>query len=109
MHTPLNDKRILVTGGTTGIGRATVKMLAAEGAHVLTFGRHQRELDDALANATPGKVSGLTADAATREGIEQVFAALDERLGGIDILVCCAALGAEPLHEMEEDGWRYVI
>jgi NADP-dependent 3-hydroxy acid dehydrogenase YdfG len=109
MHTSLNHKRILVTGGTTGIGRATVKMLAAEGAHVLTFGRHQRELDDALANATPGKVSGLTADAATREGIEQVFTALDERLGGMDILVCCAALGAEPLHEMEEDAWRYVI
>jgi NADP-dependent 3-hydroxy acid dehydrogenase YdfG len=54
-------------------------------------------------------VYGLTADAATREGIEQVFAEVDARLGGIDMLVACAALGAEPLHEMAEDEWRYVV
>ena len=40
-HTSLDGKRILVTGGTTGIGRATIAMLVAEGARVLTFGRHQ--------------------------------------------------------------------
>lgn len=110
-HTALAGKRILVTGGTTGIGRATVKMLAEEGARVLTFGRHQAELDDSLANARggPGEASGLTADVATREGVDEVFAALDERLGGIDMLVCCAALGADPLPEMDEDDWRYVV
>lgn len=110
-RTPLAGKRILVTGGTTGMGRATVKMLVQEGARVLTFGRHQRELDDSLENARSGQgeVSGLTADVATREGVEQVFAALDERLGGIDMLVCCAALGADPLPDMADDDWRYVI
>ena len=110
-NTPLAGKRIVVTGGTTGIGRATVRMLAEHGSRVLTFGRHQPELEDSLANARglPGEVSGLTADSGTREGVEQVFAAVDERLGGIDMLVCCAALGAEPLHEMDEDEWRYVI
>ncbi len=110
-HTPLSGKRILVTGGTTGIGRATVKMLVEEGARVVTFGRHQAELDDALENASngPGEVSGLTADSGTREGMREVFAAVDERLGGIDILVTCAALGAGPLHESEEDEWRYVV
>ncbi len=110
-YTPLPGKRILVTGGTTGIGRATVKMLVAEGARVLTFGRHRAELEDSLANARGGKgeVFGLTADAATREGVEQVFEHVDSKLGGLDILVCCAALGAQPLHEMDEDEWRYVI
>jgi 3-hydroxy acid dehydrogenase / malonic semialdehyde reductase len=110
-HTDLDKRRILVTGGTTGIGRATVKMLAEEGARVLTFGRHQAELAAALDNAShaAGEVTGLTADASTREAVERVFAAVDERLGGIDVLICCAALGAEPLHEMEEDAWRYVI
>lgn len=109
--TSLMGKRVLVTGGTTGIGRATVQQLVAEGADVLTFGRHQAELDDALASLPQGhgKASGLTADAATREGIAAVFAAVDARLGGIDILVACAALGAEPLHEMEEEAWRYVV
>jgi 3-hydroxy acid dehydrogenase / malonic semialdehyde reductase len=110
-YTPLPGKRILVTGGTTGIGRATVKMLVAEGARVLTFGRHEPELEDSLENARRGKgeVFGLTADVATRRGVEKVFATLDDKLGGIDILVCCAALGAQPLHEMDEDEWRYVI
>jgi 3-hydroxy acid dehydrogenase/malonic semialdehyde reductase len=112
MHdrTDLEGKRILVTGGTTGIGRATVAQLVREGARVLTFGRHQPELDAALSEADgPGTVAGLIADVSTKEGIDQVFAAMDETLGGIDMLVTCAALGAEPIHEMEEDDWRYVI
>ncbi len=105
----LAGKRILLTGGTTGIGRATLALLAGEGARVLTFGRHQRELDDALAAAGDGSVSGLVADAATREGIDAVFAAVDDQLGGIDALVACAALGAQPIHEMADEDWRYVI
>jgi 3-hydroxy acid dehydrogenase / malonic semialdehyde reductase len=110
-HTDLTGKRILVTGGTTGIGRATLLLLAQSGARLLTFGRHRDALDEALAAAgeNGGEVYGLTADAATREGIEQVFAEVDARLGGIDMLVACAALGAEPLHEMAEDEWRYVV
>ena len=110
-HIDLEGKRILVTGGTTGIGRATVALLAREGARVLTFGRHQPELDEALAEArgSRGSAEGVTADTATQDGVRTVFAALDERLGGIDMLVTCAALGAEPMHEMEEDEWRYVI
>ncbi|ODP37751.1 SDR family oxidoreductase [Sphingomonas turrisvirgatae] len=107
----LAGKRVLVTGGTTGIGRATVHQLVAAGARVLTFGRHRDTLDTALADAPagPGSVIGLIADAATREGIDAVFAAVDERFGGIDILVANAALGADPLHEMPERDWRYVI
>ena len=111
MHdrTSLHGKRILVTGGTTGIGLATVGLLVGAGARVLTFGRHQPGLDDALAQTGPGSVDGLIADVATRDGIDQVFAAVDETLGGIDTLVTCAAVGAQPVHEMAEDDWRYVI
>jgi 3-hydroxy acid dehydrogenase/malonic semialdehyde reductase len=103
--------RILVTGGTTGIRLATVALLAGEGAHVLTFGRHEKTLQDAIATADgkPGTVTGLTADVATRDGVEKVFAAVDSDLGGIDILVACAALGADPIDEMEDDAWRNVI
>ncbi len=41
--TRLDGKAIIVTGGTTGIGRATAALLALEGAHVLIFGRHEKE------------------------------------------------------------------
>jgi NAD(P)-dependent dehydrogenase (short-subunit alcohol dehydrogenase family) len=109
--TSLSGKRILVTGGTTGIGRATVTLLARHDARILTFGRHERELADALAATRDGggEVSGFTADVATREGVRRVFDTVDERLGGIDVLICNAALGADPIDEMEEDDWRYVV
>ncbi len=106
-RTKLRDKRILITGGTTGIGRETLKLLVGHGARVLTFGRDPDALRVALDYA-PGAI-GLTADAATKEGIAEVFRQVDDKLGGIDMLVACAALGAEPVHEMGEDDWRYVI
>ena len=110
-ETSLEGRRVLVSGGTTGIGRATVALLAREGARVLTFGRHEPELRDSLESARQGRgiVDGLTADAGTREGVERVFKKVDKVLGGLDILVACAALGADPLSEMAEDDWRYVV
>lgn len=109
-HTALAAKRILLTGGTTGIGRATLALLANDDARILTFGRDRDALDDALSSvASEADVAGLTADAATRDGIDSVFAAVDEKLGGIDILVACAALGAQPIHQMADEDWRYVV
>lgn len=111
-ETNLNGKRVLVTGGTTGIGRATVLALVREGARVVTLGRHEPELEASLAEARAagtGEVSGLQADTSTREGIDQAFAAVNRHLGGLDVLVCCAAVGADPLAEMDDEDWRYVI
>lgn len=107
----LAGKRILVTGGTTGIGRATVIRLAREGARVLTFGRHRDSLDEALAAAAGGcgSADGVIADVAVSADMDKVFDAVDAQFGGIDLLVSCAAVGAEPLHEMAEDAWREVI
>ncbi len=105
--TDLADKRILLTGGTSGVGRATLRQLVAAGARVLTFGRQQSTLDDTLADADGA--TGIVADAATPAGIDAIFAAVDDRLGGIDMLVACAALGAEPIHEMADEDWRYVV
>src|ERR1700712_564517 len=91
-HTSLAGKRILLTGGTTGIGRATVNLLAQEDARVLTFGRDEQKLKDALASFADGggEVSGMTADISTREGVQQVFDVVDDRLGGVGILGCHA-------------------
>jgi 3-hydroxy acid dehydrogenase/malonic semialdehyde reductase len=109
-HTSLAGKRILLTGGTTGIGRATLSLLAGQGARILTFGRDEAALNDALPTAQgAGEAEGLTADSSTRESIEQVFATIDEKFGGIDMLVACAALGADPIYEMADADWRYVI
>lgn len=109
--TDLAGKRILVTGGTTGIGRAAAALLAEAGGRVFVIGREPKALADCLAavNDRGGTVSGMTADIATREGVAAVFDAVDQAFGGLDMLVACAALGAEPIHEMAEEEWRYVV
>jgi len=107
----LEGKRILLTGGTTGIGRAMLLAFARAGARVLTLGRDADALDEALSAARQGggDLHGLTADLAKRENIERIFAEVDVRLGGLDILVSNAALGADPIDAMADDDWRYVI
>jgi FlaA1/EpsC-like NDP-sugar epimerase len=68
-ETSVQDKCIIVTGGTTGIGRATDIKLVSLGAKVLIFGRGQNELNDALKDikATGKTAVGLTADIAKKE------------------------------------------
>ncbi|NJR78444.1 SDR family oxidoreductase [Sphingomonas corticis] len=107
----MQGKRVVVTGGTTGIGRAIVRSLASQGARVVTLGRDENALKDALDAMAdlPGEVHGIAADLATREGVERLFAEADVRLGGVDALVSNAALGAEPIDEMADDDWRYVV
>jgi len=72
-------KRVLVTGGTKGIGAAVVKQLAAGGAMVLTTAR-----------SLPAGASSdqfIKADVSTREGCDRVIKATLDRLGGLDILI----------------------
>src|SRR5688500_16062512 len=109
--TELAEKRVLITGGTTGIGRATALLLASRGAHVLIFGRHEKELNDAMRDlrATSSKVHGMTADASRIEDVRRVFKAVDDQLGGIDVLINNAALGAEGLASMKQEDWEYVV
>jgi 3-hydroxy acid dehydrogenase / malonic semialdehyde reductase len=110
-HLSLKGKRVLVTGGTTGIGRETVALLAARGARVVTFGRDPAALRDsfvALGDHAP-QVHGFTDDIAGPGAVERVFAQVDNHLGGIDILIACAALGAQPIQEMTDEAWRYVV
>ncbi len=111
-HTPLQGKRILVTGGTTGIGRAILALLAQKGGRVLTFGRNSEPLDDALTHARQvggDEVYGLTADVAYKEGVDEVFRAVDSQLGGIDVLIANAGIGAKPAQETSDEDWRYAV
>jgi len=110
--TSLEGKRVLVTGGTTGIGRATVAQLVGAGARVLTFGRHDQQLQESLQHARAsgkGEVMGLVADVSTKEGVRQVFDAVDRQLGGIDILINNAGLSAQGAQDMEDDAWRTAV
>ena len=107
--TSLRGKAVIVTGGTTGIGRATAELLASEGAKVLIFGRHEKELNDALADMPAGQVFGLTADTTKPEDIARVFKEADSKLGGVDILVNNAAEAAQSILDTEYAEWQYVV
>ncbi|HVZ14484.1 MAG TPA: SDR family oxidoreductase [Bauldia sp.] len=107
--TSLKGKRVMVTGGTTGIGRAIAGLLASEEARVFTFGRHRMELDDALAaiRSAGGEVEGTVADIASARDIAAAFTASDRFLGGLDILVNNAGVSVDGLADMAEAEWRY--
>lgn len=83
----LTGKRALVTGSTAGIGLATARMLAGEGAIVTINGRHPARIDAALAalrQAVPGaRVDGFAADLGTAAGCSALVAHLPE----VDVLV----------------------
>jgi NADP-dependent 3-hydroxy acid dehydrogenase YdfG len=105
------DKAVLVTGGTTGIGRATAILLASQGARVMIFGRHEQELNDALKDIreTGGEVTGLTADTANSEDIKRVFREVDREMGKLDILINNAALGYNSIMEGAYEDWQYIV
>lgn len=107
----VEGKTVVVSGGTTGIGRATARLLAARGARVLIFGRHQRELGEALDDirSSGGEAHGLTADQARLEDVQRVFAEADRVLGELDILINNAAVSPESLLEGEPEELRYAI
>lgn len=98
MPESLRGKAVLVTGGTTGIGRTLAKQFAQEGANVLIFGRHQRELDEALSQMS-STVRGLVADQAKQQDLETVFRYVDEQLGALDVLIGNAGIEAGSVSE----------
>jgi NAD(P)-dependent dehydrogenase (short-subunit alcohol dehydrogenase family) len=89
---PVNEfegKKVLVTGGTKGMGQAVVKRLAAAGATVMTTAR---SLPADLAEPD----LFVQADMATTDGVHKVIRGVQERLGGIDIVVHCVGGSTTP-------------
>jgi 3-oxoacyl-[acyl-carrier protein] reductase len=88
MDLQLTDRVYIVTGGSRGLGRASVDVLVAEGARVVISGRSRESLDEAVAelNDAAGRRAavGISADNADREAPARLLAAADETWGRID-------------------------
>ena len=102
---PIAGKGVVISGGTTGLGRAMAIRLAGAGAKVLIFGRNAEPLDEALADiqqaadAGGGQVFGITADHGNLADVARVFAEADAKLGTVNILINNAAVAAESIAE----------
>src|SRR3978361_223729 len=86
MDLGLTGKKVLVTGGTKGIGRAIAELFVAEGATVSVCARNQDEVDQTVSRLGPGRF-GRALDVADTPALAAWVAASAEVLGGIDILV----------------------
>jgi NAD(P)-dependent dehydrogenase (short-subunit alcohol dehydrogenase family) len=99
----LAGKVAVVTGGTTGIGLASAKRFAAEGARVFITGRRQAELDKAVA-AIGGNASGIQADSAKMADLNRLYSQVKADAGRIDILFANAGGGSNlPLGSITEE------
>ena len=106
----LKGRKAIITGGTTGIGRAIAVLLASEGVDVFVCGRNEQHLGDALARIREvGTGDGVSVDLAEKEGIDTFFARAADYLGDWDIAVINAAIPAQGLTDMSEDDLRYAI
>lgn len=101
LNLELSGKRVLVTGGTKGIGKAVVDLFLGQGATVMTAARQaDREMPDGLL---------VTADLSTREGCEVLAAAVKARLGGVDIIVHVLGGSSAPgggFEALDDEQWQ---
>jgi NAD(P)-dependent dehydrogenase (short-subunit alcohol dehydrogenase family) len=108
----LNGRNVVVTGGGRGIGRATARVFAREGAQVLAVARSEAELQETvdLIGRDGGSAAYATCDISDDARIDEVVASAIERWGRIDVLVNNAGIDDDtPFLDVERHRWRQVI
>jgi len=103
----LEGKRVLITGGASGIGRATAARFAAEGARVGLIDRQEP------AGENPEELLGMPfqlADLSDPDAAEAAVVAIHEALGGLDVLINNAGMGSvRRLHEYSVAEWDQLV
>jgi NADP-dependent 3-hydroxy acid dehydrogenase YdfG len=105
---------VLISGATSGIGRATARRLAAEGYRIIALGRRMdrlEELEQELKEAHQTETHLLQLDVRDRTVVGQAIAGLPEEWNTVDILINNAgkAKGFDPIHSGNYDHWEEMI
>ncbi|MFG6194554.1 SDR family NAD(P)-dependent oxidoreductase [Nonomuraea sp. JJY05] len=107
----LAGKRVLISGGSSGIGAATARRFLEEGARVLLGGLEQAEVDDAVAELSAlGEVGGLAGDVSAEADVTRLVEGAIAALGGLDVLINNAGTAwREPFLEITPGHWDRII
>lgn len=115
MSTPFDvaGLRVIVVGGTAGLGLSGARTLAQQGAHVLVVGKTQAEVDAVLGGLGEHSL-GVAGDATEPEVCERAVRLAVEKWGRLDALYHVAGgsgrrMGDGPLHEVTDEGWTYTL
>lgn len=107
--TGVNEKIVLITGASSGIGEATVRELAGAGAR-LFIGARRAERLKALAEELGERVAWRELDVTDAASFEAFVEAAEARFGGIDVLVNNAGvMPLSPLAALKQDEWKRMI
>jgi 3-oxoacyl-[acyl-carrier protein] reductase len=102
----LKNARILLTGGSLGIGKETAKLLVEAGAKVIITGRSEGRLQEAASET--GAIP-VVADIAKPEDINKLIQAVNDQLGGLDVLINNAGIGEfAPIDEVSLEQFHKV-
>jgi NAD(P)-dependent dehydrogenase (short-subunit alcohol dehydrogenase family) len=107
-----SGKRVLVTGGTRGIGRATVEAFLAQGAKVAVSGSTQKTVENTLAELSePARLIGVAGDMRHVDDCARVVGTAIDRLGGLDVLINNAGMAGlvTPIGEITEEQFDATI
>lgn len=103
------QRKVLVTGAGSGIGRALVKELVARGHEVFAVSRNAERLRELAAELPDGTVHVLASDITTEQGISSVAARVSEEGGKLHVVVNCAGrLVNKPFLQLTADDWEEV-
>ncbi|WP_296144824.1 SDR family oxidoreductase [uncultured Flavobacterium sp.] len=96
----LNTAKVIITGGSTGIGYETARQLISKGAKVVICSRNKSEIERAAQEI--GAI-GLQADISNEDEVKALFKEANEKLGGLNVLINNAGIGyLAPLTETSE-------
>jgi NADP-dependent 3-hydroxy acid dehydrogenase YdfG len=105
----LSNRIAVVTGGSSGIGAATARRLAAAGAHVALVGRRTHRLKE-LAAALDGRALPLPVDVGDRAALDRAAQHVEEELGRVDLVVAGAGImPISPIVERRADDWDRLL
>jgi len=86
----INDAKVLVTGGNSGIGYGIAELLHGNGAQVIICGRNEQKIQQAAAEIG---VTGFRADVSSETDVAALFAFAMEHLGGLNVVINNAGIG----------------